>query len=186
MWHVFHLDVAKVDRDIAHVAIAIHICCKRMFQVFQMFHLDVACVSSGCYKSRSGCCTCCDIYTHMLQVYVPNVSTVFESMLQVYSKCFSYLIWMLHVFHLDVAYVIVTIHVCCNCVFQIFTCFGRMLQWLYTLLQAYVCNVSPCFRRMLQQLLLPTCSDLRPYTRCTHPASATCLCHASSKSRICT
>jgi hypothetical protein len=30
-------------------------CCKRVFYVFQMFHKDVASVSCGCCKSRSGC-----------------------------------------------------------------------------------------------------------------------------------
>jgi hypothetical protein len=33
---VFHTDVAKIDRDVAHVAIVVHIYCKRPFQ---MFHL---------------------------------------------------------------------------------------------------------------------------------------------------
>jgi hypothetical protein len=33
----------------------IHECCKRMFQVF---HTYVASVSSGCCKTRSGCCIC--------------------------------------------------------------------------------------------------------------------------------
>jgi hypothetical protein len=33
---VFHTDVAKIDRDVAHVAIFVHIYCKRPFQ---MFHL---------------------------------------------------------------------------------------------------------------------------------------------------
>jgi hypothetical protein len=84
MLHVFHLDVAKVDRDVAHVAIAIRICCKCMFQMFQLFreacckcvyqmfqlfHLNIAYVSYGC-------CICCSDYTCMLQVCVPNVSPV--------------------------------------------------------------------------------------------------------------
>jgi hypothetical protein len=30
-------------------------CCKCVFYVFQMFHKDVASVSCGCCKSRSGC-----------------------------------------------------------------------------------------------------------------------------------
>jgi hypothetical protein len=28
---VFHKDVIKVDEDVAHVAMAIHVCCKCMF-----------------------------------------------------------------------------------------------------------------------------------------------------------
>jgi hypothetical protein len=52
VFQVFHLDVAKVDRDIAHVAMA--------------------------------------IYTRMVQVYVLNVSAVFQKhVASVCSKCFS-------------------------------------------------------------------------------------------------
>jgi hypothetical protein len=39
MLQVYHLYVAKVDRDVAHVAMAIHVCFKCMFQ---MFRRDVA------------------------------------------------------------------------------------------------------------------------------------------------
>jgi hypothetical protein len=37
MLQVFHTDVAKVDQDIAYLAIAIHVCCKRLFQMFHLF-----------------------------------------------------------------------------------------------------------------------------------------------------
>jgi hypothetical protein len=56
---VFHMDVVKVDRDVAYVAIAIHVSCKHLFHVFHMFfqthivivfYLDVAYVSYICYK----------------------------------------------------------------------------------------------------------------------------------------
>ena len=84
---VFHLDAA-------YVAVAIHVCCKCVFQMLQLFHLDVACFHLDvtyvavairvCYK-----CTfqmfhlfqtmlqvfyldiiCCSGYTHVLQTYV--------------------------------------------------------------------------------------------------------------------
>jgi hypothetical protein len=66
-------------------------CCKHMF-------LDVCCKALyrscksrwGCCKNRSGYCTCCNAYTRMFQVYVPNV---FPSLSHV---CCKY-------FHLDVA-----------------------------------------------------------------------------------
>jgi hypothetical protein len=82
---VFHLDVAKLDRDVAYIckcfrcfytyvatilswclhmfAMATHVFssfflfCKyfrRMLQVFHLFRMYVASVSSECYKSRSG------------------------------------------------------------------------------------------------------------------------------------
>jgi hypothetical protein len=56
---VFYTDVAKVDRDIAYVAIVVHVCCKLLFPMFHLFFLDVCCkcfyldvpyVSHICYK----------------------------------------------------------------------------------------------------------------------------------------
>jgi hypothetical protein len=55
---VFRMDVAKVDQDVAYVAMAIHECCKSLFQMFhpflrrmlQAFYLDVAYVSRICCK----------------------------------------------------------------------------------------------------------------------------------------
>ena len=46
----------------------------------------------------------CNVYTHMLQVYVLNVSTLFKCMLQVV--------------YLDVAYVALAIQVHCKCMFS--------------------------------------------------------------------
>ena len=78
---------------------------KSMFQVFQMFHLDVASVSRGCCKNRSGCCSGC---TRMLQAFVPNVAAVFSRrMLQVcLFECCICFIHMLKAFYLDVVYVL--------------------------------------------------------------------------------
>jgi hypothetical protein len=56
MFQVFHTDVAKVDRGVAHVVMAIHICFKCMFQMFHLLQMNVANVLSGCCKNRSGCC----------------------------------------------------------------------------------------------------------------------------------
>jgi hypothetical protein len=96
MLQVFHVDLEKVDRDVAYVAMA-----KRLFQMLQLFQTDVAHVLSGC-------CIC---FTHMLQVVYPDVAYFFTQMLQV--------------FHLDGAYVLAT-HVFPSCfrrmlqVFQLF------------------------------------------------------------------
>ena len=46
---VFHIDVAKVDRDIAHVAMAIHVYFKCRFQMFQLFQTYVAYICK-CFK----------------------------------------------------------------------------------------------------------------------------------------
>jgi hypothetical protein len=48
---------------------------KSIFQVFQMFQRYVASVVYRCCKSRSGCCIYWNGYTHMFQMYVPNVSS---------------------------------------------------------------------------------------------------------------
>jgi hypothetical protein len=45
---VFHIDVAKVDPDIAHVAVTIHVCCKSLFKMFHLFETHVAIAISGC------------------------------------------------------------------------------------------------------------------------------------------
>jgi hypothetical protein len=34
---VFRMDVGKVDQDVAHVAMVVHVCCKRLFQMFYLF-----------------------------------------------------------------------------------------------------------------------------------------------------
>ena len=52
MLQVFNLDVAKVDLDVAYVAMAIHTC-HCIFQVICM-QSYVASVSIGCLKSRYG------------------------------------------------------------------------------------------------------------------------------------
>jgi hypothetical protein len=52
-----YMDVAKVDRNVAHVAMAIHVCCK-------MYVLNVSYVFRRVFASvPSVCCIC---FTHML------------------------------------------------------------------------------------------------------------------------
>jgi hypothetical protein len=94
---LLHINVAKVDRDVAHIVMAIHVCCKTFIRnvssIFQIyvaiaFYLDVAYVSQRCCKSLfkmfhpfqthvssvlSGCFIC---FTHMLHAFVPNISSV--------------------------------------------------------------------------------------------------------------
>jgi hypothetical protein len=62
---VRNTDVAKVDMDIAYVAMAIHLCCKYLFK---MFLISLVC----CKCFLSGCCICCSSYIHILQAYVTN------------------------------------------------------------------------------------------------------------------
>jgi hypothetical protein len=163
--HLYALFVVPLTDDRGHRAP-----CQRMCFMC-MFHM-----------LHCGYCIC--FIWMLLQWLYTYVASVFY-------KSFSCFIWMLHVFHLDVAYVAVAIHVCCKSMFQIFhllytyvaslcfkyfTCFKRMLQVFYLdvayvaviihIVATYVLIVSPCFS-MLQQVLLPTCSDLRASTRFT-------------------
>jgi hypothetical protein len=121
MLQVLYIDVAKVDRDIAHVLMAIHVCFKCMLQMLHLFQTYVASVLSRCCKSRFGCC----IYMHVVSI------------------CFRCFIRMLQEFHLDAADV-------CND-FQVFSCVFASISddcfkcFIYLLL--YVVTIaSGCFK----------------------------------------
>jgi hypothetical protein len=84
---VFHVDVVKVDCDVAYVAMVVHVCCKSLFPMFQLFfqtyvtsafiwmlhifHTYVASVLCGC-------CVCFTWFSS-----VSRVSSTFRRMLQV-------------------------------------------------------------------------------------------------------
>ena len=86
---MFHMDIAKVNRDVAYVAMVVHVCCKLLFPMFHiffqtyvasvfiwmlhMFHTYVASVLFGCY------------------VCFAMVSSVFASVTDTCFKCFIYL-----------------------------------------------------------------------------------------------
>jgi hypothetical protein len=52
MLQVFYIDVANIDRDVAHFAMSIHVSFTRTFQMFHMFQTYVVSVSFGCCKNR--------------------------------------------------------------------------------------------------------------------------------------
>jgi hypothetical protein len=90
---MFHVNVAKVDRDVAYVAIVVHICYKLMFPVF-IFFSNVCC---KCVYFE--CCIC---FMLMLQVFYLDVYICFLQWFQVFLgvfasvsdacfKCFIYL-----------------------------------------------------------------------------------------------
>jgi hypothetical protein len=91
---VFYIGVAKIDRDIALAAMALHVCFKCIFQLFHLFQTYVVNASSDCCKSRSEC----SIYMHiasicfkcfwLLQTYVSSAS----------SGCCIYFAMVTHVF----------------------------------------------------------------------------------------
>jgi hypothetical protein len=88
-----------------------------MFKVF-FYVSEVAIVLDECCKSRSECCICCNGYTHILQMSIHNVSSIFlDVLLHVclsgYCIRFTYI---LQIFSMDITYV-------CN-VFKLFSsCF---------------------------------------------------------------
>jgi hypothetical protein len=126
---VFHMNVAKVNQDVAYVAMAIRECCKSLLQMFhlflrrmlQAFYLDVAYVVSV----LSGSCICLQpfqVFSDVLLVFQMYVTSVSD----VCCKCFSCFGHILQVFHLDVAKVDRVLHllkcdpplvasVCCSC-----------------------------------------------------------------------
>jgi hypothetical protein len=106
---VFHVDVVKIYRDVAHVAngcartlqasvpnvssafsdecckcaysdatYVSYICCKSMFEMFQLFQSCVT-VSVFMLQVASVLFECCICFTNMLQVYVPNISSLHSS-----------------------------------------------------------------------------------------------------------
>jgi hypothetical protein len=96
MLQVFHIDVAKVDRN---VAMTIHVCCKRLFQMFHLFFQTyVASVFIGMlYIFSRKCCKC---FFWMLYMFLMAFQ-VFS----VFSKCFRRMF--------QVCYL--SLDVCCKC-----------------------------------------------------------------------
>jgi hypothetical protein len=90
---VFHLDVAKVDRDVAYVAMVVHVCCKGLLLMFHMcFRMYVTSVYlDGAYVSHK--CCMCFIWVLFLFAKIFNCLHVFfkcfRSIISMYFKCFS-------------------------------------------------------------------------------------------------
>jgi hypothetical protein len=72
---VLYIDVAKVDRDVAHVVMVIHICFKCMSQMFHLFqtNLQVFCLDVEKVDLDVA-------YTCMLQAYISSVFRCFIRM----------------------------------------------------------------------------------------------------------
>jgi hypothetical protein len=88
MFKVFHVDVAKVDRDVTHVAMVVHICCRLMFSMFICFFQRVLQVC------LFGCCICFQHDASVLSRYCVCLqwfqvfSCVFVSVSDVCFACF--------------------------------------------------------------------------------------------------
>jgi hypothetical protein len=116
MSQILYTDVLKVDRDVAHNVMAIHICFKCMFQIFHMLQTYVASASSGCC-----------IYMHVASIYFK------------YFRCF---IRILQVFYLDVAYVCNGFQVFSNAFASISDAYLKCFFFLYVATVAFECFKS--------------------------------------------
>ena len=102
---MFHMDIVKVDPDVAYVAMVVHRSFKLLFLMFYLFFIRMLQVC------LFGCCIC---FTHILQVFYLDVGCVFCNglfkcfmcflqMFQIYvSSVLSVFRRMLQMFHLDV------------------------------------------------------------------------------------
>jgi hypothetical protein len=114
---VLHMDVEKVDRGVAHVAIAIHVCCTRLFKVYHLFFRRITYVASV----LSGCCICfshrcCKRFFEMFHPFHMHVASVL-------SRCHICFTQMLYAFVPNISYVL---DVCTSkffLVLQVFSCF---------------------------------------------------------------
>jgi hypothetical protein len=106
---VFHINIAKVDQDVAHVAMTIHVCFKCRFQMFHLFQIYVVSVSFGRCKSRFGCC----IYMQVFRMFSYVCCKCFH--LDVCNGCtrgFKFFLMFLQVFQTNVANVSTVSNVC--------------------------------------------------------------------------
>jgi len=63
---VFHMDVAKVDQNVAYVTSVSEECCKSLFKVFHPFQTYVASVLSK-YCEHIACSKCFICFSRMMQ-----------------------------------------------------------------------------------------------------------------------
>jgi hypothetical protein len=90
----FYTDVAKVDRNVAHVVMVVHVCCKLLFLMFHLFfrhtlqvYLSGCCICFHTYDASvlCGCCVCLQWFQGFLGVFASfqtHVLFVFRRMLQ--------------------------------------------------------------------------------------------------------
>ena len=89
---MFHADVAKVDRDVAYVAMVVHVCCKLLFLMFHLFfpHVRCKCVYLDvAYVSYIYCkCFYLDV-TYVCNCFSSAFHVCFENISDACLKCFS-------------------------------------------------------------------------------------------------
>ena len=83
---MFQMDVAKVDRDVAYIAMVVHVCCNGCTRMLQRSVTNLSSVFSGrmLQVCLSGCCIC---FRHTLHVFYLDVCVWLQWFLSVL-KCF--------------------------------------------------------------------------------------------------
>ena len=113
MLQVFQMDVVKVDRDVAYVAMVVHVYCKGLLPMFHLCFSDACCkcvyldvayvlhIRCMCFiwvlhmvAIVSKCVAC--VFLQVFQKHVSSVSTAFRCMLQLFYLDVSKVNWMLH------------------------------------------------------------------------------------------
>jgi hypothetical protein len=100
MFKCFRMDLTKVNRDVAYVAIVVHVCYECLLSMFYLFSTYVASVLSWC-------CVCLQWFLSFFmslqafQTHVSNVSTVFRRILRVLHLNFSKVDRVLHMLQCD-------------------------------------------------------------------------------------
>jgi hypothetical protein len=93
MLQVFHMDVAKVDRDLAYVASVSEACCKHLFKVFHLFQMYAADVLIWMlhrfqqYVARV-CSKCFSCFISYVAVSIFHVASVLSG----YCICFTHML----------------------------------------------------------------------------------------------
>jgi hypothetical protein len=91
MLQEFCIDVVKVDRDITYVAMAIHVCCKRLFQMFHLFFQT--------YIASVFICMLRIFHTYVCKCFCQDVAYVLQWLFKFFMcfrKCFIYMFQMFH------------------------------------------------------------------------------------------
>ena len=90
---MFQIDIAKVDRDFAYVAMVVHVCCKGLLPMFHLYFLNARCKCVYLDVAYVSHIRCMRVYLDVpygcngFQVF----SGVFSSVSQACFKCFIYI-----------------------------------------------------------------------------------------------
>jgi len=88
---VFHIDIAKLDQDVAYVAKALHICCKHLVPNVSSIFSDVCCKCvylDVAYVSHI-CCKCFFSMLHIFAMVFKCFRCFFVSVSDACVKCYA-------------------------------------------------------------------------------------------------